>query len=70
MKHYFTILINGDPFNCYSSMSLFDILKYLDVDINNVIVEYNNDIINKTQFDSLSFKPDDSIEIIGIVGGG
>nr|YP_009398138.1 thiamin biosynthesis protein S [Gredgaria maugeana]ARW67324.1 thiamin biosynthesis protein S [Gredgaria maugeana] len=70
MKNYFTILINGDPFNCYYSMSLFDILKYLDIDINNVIVEYNNDIINKIQFNSLFFKPNDSIEIISIVGGG
>nr|YP_010619751.1 thiamin biosynthesis protein S [Tayloriella tenebrosa]WAX03764.1 thiamin biosynthesis protein S [Tayloriella tenebrosa] len=70
MKHYFTIFINGDPFNCDFSMSLSDILRYLDIDVNNVIIEYNNDIINKIQFNSLFFKPQDSIEIITIVGGG
>nr|YP_010618976.1 thiamin biosynthesis protein S [Deltalsia parasitica]WAX02989.1 thiamin biosynthesis protein S [Deltalsia parasitica] len=70
MNNYFTIFINGDPFNCDSSMSLFDILRYLDIDVNNVIIEYNNDIINKIQFNSLLFKPKDSIEIITIVGGG
>nr|YP_010850915.1 thiamine biosynthesis protein S [Lophurella mutabilis]WGH13657.1 thiamine biosynthesis protein S [Lophurella mutabilis] len=70
MKHYFTILINGDPFNCHNSMSLFDILTYLDIDINNIVVEYNNDILDKTQFSSLSFKPNDCLEIISIVGGG
>nr|WGH12864.1 thiamine biosynthesis protein S [Echinothamnion sp.] len=70
MKNYFTVLINGDPFNCDSSMSLSDILRYLDIDLNNVVVEYNNDIINKLQFHSLFFNPNDSIEIISIVGGG
>nr|YP_010619168.1 thiamin biosynthesis protein S [Pterosiphonia complanata]WAX03181.1 thiamin biosynthesis protein S [Pterosiphonia complanata] len=70
MKSYFTIFINGEPFNCDSYMSLFDILLYLDVDVNNVIIEYNNDIVNKIQFHSLLFKPNDSIEIITIVGGG
>nr|YP_010851113.1 thiamine biosynthesis protein S [Aphanocladia stichidiosa]WGH14052.1 thiamine biosynthesis protein S [Aphanocladia stichidiosa] len=70
MKHYFTILINGDPFNCHDSMSLFDILTYLDIDINNIVIEYNNDILDKTQFSSLYFKRDDCIEIISVVGGG
>nr|YP_010851509.1 thiamine biosynthesis protein S [Echinothamnion hookeri]WGH14448.1 thiamine biosynthesis protein S [Echinothamnion hookeri] len=70
MKHYFTILINGDPFNCDSSMSLFDIVTYLGIDINNVVVEYNHEIIDRTQFYSLSFRPNDCIEIISIVGGG
>nr|YP_010619945.1 thiamin biosynthesis protein S [Symphyocladia marchantioides]WAX03958.1 thiamin biosynthesis protein S [Symphyocladia marchantioides] len=70
MKNYFTIFINGDPFNCHCSMSLSHILQYLDININNVIIEYNNDIVNKMQFNSLLFKPRDSIEIITIVGGG
>nr|ARW60697.1 thiamin biosynthesis protein S [Polysiphonia sp.] len=70
MQNYFTIFINGDPFNCDSSMSLHDILNYLDININNVIVEYNNDIVNKVEFNYVFFKPHDSIEIISIVGGG
>nr|YP_010850717.1 thiamine biosynthesis protein S [Lophurella hookeriana]WGH13459.1 thiamine biosynthesis protein S [Lophurella hookeriana] len=70
MKDYFTILINGDPFNCHNSMSLFDILTYLDIDINNIVIEYNNDILDNTQFGSLFFKPNDCLEIISIVGGG
>nr|YP_010619556.1 thiamin biosynthesis protein S [Xiphosiphonia pinnulata]WAX03569.1 thiamin biosynthesis protein S [Xiphosiphonia pinnulata] len=70
MKNYFTIFINGDPFNCDSSMSLSDILRYLDIDVSNVIIEYNSDIVNQIQFNSLLFKPKDSIEIITIVGGG
>nr|YP_009397735.1 thiamin biosynthesis protein S [Dipterosiphonia australica]ARW66921.1 thiamin biosynthesis protein S [Dipterosiphonia australica] len=70
MQSYFTIFINGQPFNCDSSMCLSDVLKYLNIDINKVIVEYNNYIVNKIQFDNLYFKDEDSIEVISIVGGG
>nr|YP_009392146.1 thiamin biosynthesis protein S [Periphykon beckeri]ARW60494.1 thiamin biosynthesis protein S [Periphykon beckeri] len=70
MKNYFTIFINGDPFNCNSLMSLSDVLVYLDINLNNVIVEYNNDIVSKLNFSCLLFKPNDRIEIISIVGGG
>nr|YP_009395049.1 thiamin biosynthesis protein S [Polysiphonia stricta]ARW63611.1 thiamin biosynthesis protein S [Polysiphonia stricta] len=70
MQNYLTIFINGDPFNCEPTMSLFDILIYLGVDINQVIVEYNNNIIDKIEFNILYFNQHDSIEIISIVGGG
>lgn len=70
MQNYLTIFINGNPFNCLSSMSLFDILNYLDIDINLVIIEYNYSILDKQNFNSLYFKNNDSIEVISIVGGG
>ena len=68
--NYLTIFINGDPFNCESSMSLSDILEYLNVDINSVVIQYNNEIIDKSRFDSLNFNNNDCIEVITIVGGG
>ena len=70
MKNYLTIFVNGDPFNCEPSMSLSDLLKYLNVSIDSVVIEHNNNIINRMQFDSLYFCHNDSIEIITIVGGG
>nr|YP_009400012.1 thiamin biosynthesis protein S [Tolypiocladia glomerulata]ARW69831.1 thiamin biosynthesis protein S [Tolypiocladia glomerulata] len=70
MKNYFTIFVNGDPFNCDCSMSLCDILNYLDIDIESVIVEYNNSIFNKDNFSHLYFKNNDEIQVISIVGGG
>ena len=62
--------INGEPFHCDSTMSLIDILSYLSINIDNVVIEYNQRIIHKQQFNSLFFKNDDYIEIITIVGGG
>lgn len=70
METYLTIFVNGDPFSCESSMSLFDLLIYFSVEINNVVVEHNNNIIDRSQFDKLYFNHNDCIELISIVGGG
>nr|YP_009944681.1 thiamin biosynthesis protein S [Osmundea sinicola]QFR99975.1 thiamin biosynthesis protein S [Osmundea sinicola] len=70
MHNYLTIFINGDPFHCDSFMSLTDILLYLDINIDNIVIEYNKQILDRKYFDSLFFQPNDSIEIITIVGGG
>nr|YP_009395880.1 thiamin biosynthesis protein S [Herposiphonia versicolor]ARW64860.1 thiamin biosynthesis protein S [Herposiphonia versicolor] len=70
MSTYFTIFINGDPFNCHDSMSLSDVLKYLSIDVSGIIIEYNQDIVDKSEFDHVYFKSYDSIEVISIVGGG
>lgn len=70
MQNYLTIFINGEPFNCDSRMSLNDILIYLSININLVIIEYNYSIIQKKDFSNLYLKDNDVIEVISIVGGG
>lgn len=70
MQNYLTVFVNGEPFNCDASMSLYDILIYLRIDINVVIIEYNYSIIQKEDFSNLYFKDNDIIEVISIVGGG
>ncbi len=70
MQNYLTIFINGEPFNCDSCMSLYDIFRYLSIDINLVIIEYNYSIVQKEDFSNLYPKDNDVIEVISIVGGG
>jgi len=69
-KEYYKIIVNGEPFNCYKSMSLQDILIYLDINIQSVIIEYNQVIVNFSQFQYIFVRPNDCLEIITIVGGG
>ena len=69
-KEYYKIIVNGEPFNCFKSMSLKDILIYLDINTQEVVVEYNQVIINLSQFDQIFVSPNDCLEIITIVGGG
>nr|YP_010865186.1 thiamine biosynthesis protein S [Campylaephora boydenii]WGT74169.1 thiamine biosynthesis protein S [Campylaephora boydenii] len=67
---YFKVLINGEPFNCESSMSIQDVLVYLNIDVYKVIVEYNTRVINYLQFEQILVQEGDTLEIITIVGGG
>ena len=69
-KTYNTVMINGEPFNCHLSMSLADVLIYLDFNIENIIVEYNKTVVNHNAFDNLILQNLDKIEVITIVGGG
>ncbi|KAI0556482.1 Sulfur carrier protein ThiS (chloroplast) [Gracilaria domingensis] len=67
---YNTIFINGQAFNCYIDMSLKELLHYLELELDSIVVEHNNHIIHFIEFDKTFFKPQDKIEIITIVGGG
>jgi len=70
MQQYHTVFINGEPFNCNISMSLQDLLIYLDYRIENILIEYNKQVITSTSFNKLYLNHKDQIEIITIVGGG
>nr|QCI04549.1 Thiamin biosynthesis protein S [Apoglossum ruscifolium] len=70
MEKYITIFINGEPFNCMISMSLKDLLLYLNFNLNNVVIEYNQEIILQSSYEKLFLSMNDSLEIITIVGGG
>nr|QCI06449.1 Thiamin biosynthesis protein S [Dictyurus purpurascens] len=69
-EDYLTVFVNGQPFNCLNSMSIKDLLLYLNFDLNLIIVEYNHEIINSSCFDSFNLRMNDCIEVITIVGGG
>lgn len=67
---YNTVFINGEVFNFLKSMSLYDILVYLNFDVSRVVVEYNSKIVLNRQFNSLWIEDNDRLEVVTIVGGG
>nr|ARW64246.1 thiamin biosynthesis protein S [Chondria sp. (in: red algae)] len=70
MQDYLTIFINGEPFHCDPKMSFISVLSYLNFDIDNVVIEYNRQILDRHKLKSLCLVNNDSFEIITIVGGG
>nr|YP_009391328.1 thiamin biosynthesis protein S [Dipterocladia arabiensis]ARW59472.1 thiamin biosynthesis protein S [Dipterocladia arabiensis] len=68
--NYIIIFINGEPFNCHQSMSIKDLLLYLNFNLDVIVVEYNKEIIDLSLYDSYFLKMNDAIEVITIVGGG
>ena len=64
------ITINGKTKSISGGISLLSLLKLLDINPEQVAIEYNRVIMDKNQFDSIYLKENDSLEIITFVGGG
>ena len=67
MKHFY---LNGQTYLISSSLTLLDLITYFNYNDSLFILEYNNAICNKKNWDKIFIKNNDKIEIITIVGGG
>ena len=67
---YISIYLNGKPFNCKPNLLLEDLLVYLDINSNSIIVEYNNDIIQDALLNQIVLRHGDKVEVLTMVGGG
>lgn len=68
-KHFF---FNGQEYSTNHKLTLFELTKYFNYD-NNIslfVVEYNNIICNKKNWNNIFITNNDKIEIVTIVGGG
>lgn len=70
LTHYILIHLNGKPFNCVPNLLLKDLLVYLDINLNSIIVEYNNKIVENTLLTQIVLRHGDKVEVLTIVGGG
>jgi len=69
-NNYITIRINGEPFNCSCTMSLSDVINYLGLNSQMILIEYNKEVIHEAQLVNIYLKSNDYLEIVTIVGGG
>jgi sulfur carrier protein len=65
-----TFFFNGNEYFTKSSITLADLLNYFDYNTSIFVVEYNQFICNKKNWKNITIQPNDTIEIITIVGGG
>ena len=65
-----TFFFNGNEYFTKSSITLVDLLNYFDYKTSIFVVEYNQFICNKKNWKNITIQPNDTIEIITIVGGG
>lgn len=64
------IKINGNITEIGKEVSLKDLAQQFELNIDKIVIEYNGDIPNKEDFESIFVKEDDQIEFIHFVGGG
>nr|YP_010537066.1 Thiamine biosynthesis protein [Lithodesmioides polymorpha]UYC30853.1 Thiamine biosynthesis protein [Lithodesmioides polymorpha] len=65
-----TFFLNGQEYCIDKPISLFELLAYFNYNSALLVLEYNNFICNKKNWDKIFITNNDKIEIVTIVGGG
>ena len=64
------ITVNGKPREIESPMTLLDFLRSLGVNTQFVAVAYNGDVVPKSEYEKITLKDGDVLEVVRPVGGG
>ena len=67
MKYFY---LNGQTYLTSASLTLLDLIMYFDYNRSLLVIEYNNVICDKKNWDKIFITNNDKIEVITIVGGG
>jgi sulfur carrier protein len=65
-----TIQLNGESRTCQDSQTLVSLLEELGFTGQPVLVEHNGEALHHRDFNSVTLKEGDTIELIRIVAGG
>lgn len=64
------IVVNGEPREVESALTVAQLLRIYDVSPLRVAVEINRDLVRRARFDEVSINDGDHVEIVTLVGGG
>ena len=62
--------INDKKVFCNQAFSIIDLVKFLHLDLDLIVLEYNKLILPKSLWEKTFIKNQDEIEFVTIVGGG
>ena len=63
-------LLNGDRYYVENNVTLLELIIYFNYNTSLLVLEYNNSICNKKNWNKIYINDNDKIEIVTIVGGG
>ena len=66
-KNFF---LNGEKYYIEVKVSLLELITYFNYNTSLLVLEYNNSICNKKNWNKIYINDNDKIEIVTIVGGG
>jgi len=69
-KNKIKIKFNGKKTLIDSSSNIDNLIKQFNIKLNNVAIEYNNEIIDKKKIKKIMLNNNDNIEIVHFIGGG
>lgn len=70
MNQIYPFFLNGQTYTTPDNITILDLIKYFGYNQSLLVVEYNQFICHKTEWDKIFIKKHDKIEIVTIVGGG
>jgi sulfur carrier protein len=63
-------ILNGQKYCTNHNLTLFELVEYFNYNTLLLVLEYNNLICNKKNWNNILIQNNDKIEIVTIVGGG
>tara|TARA_B100000965_G_C19582778_1_gene754367 strand:+ start:1049 stop:1267 length:219 start_codon:yes stop_codon:yes gene_type:complete len=69
-KNKIKIKFNGKKILIESRSNIDNLVKQFKIKLNNVAIEYNNEIIDKKKIKKIMLNNNDNIEIVHFIGGG
>lgn len=70
MSKLITFFLNGQQYYSNNTISLSDLLNYFNYNSSLLVLEYNDFVCNRKNWDQIIIQENDKIEIVTIVGGG
>ena len=70
MSNNKNFILNGEKYSIKQEITLLKLINYFNYNTSLLVLEYNNLICNKKNWNKIYIKNNDKIEIITIVGGG
>ena len=65
-----TFFFNGEKYLIRQKINLLELINYFNYNTSLLVLEYNNLICNKKNWNKIYINNNDKIEVITIVGGG
>jgi len=62
--------LNGEEYYTQHNLTLLELINYFNYNTSLLVLEYNNLICNKKDWNNIFVSSNDKIEIVTIVGGG
>ena len=70
MNQIYPFSLNGQKYITTYNVTISDLIDYFGYNKSLLVVEYNQFICNKAEWDKIFIQKNDKIEIVTIVGGG
>jgi thiamine biosynthesis protein ThiS len=70
MSRTHLFFLNGQKYIVPSNLTISDLIDYFGYNKSLLVVEYNQFVCNKTEWNKIFVQTNDTIEFVTIVGGG